>query len=81
MTAAEVERLAREAGGSIVREAAARNWAGLMAFDTAELARFAALVQAAERERCARAVEQRASPDRPETYAALIAAAEVIRAG
>ena len=76
MTPADIERMARAAG--CFTPGASRNY---WAVTDPMLARFAALVQAAERERCARAVEQRASPDRPETYAALIAAAEVIRAG
>jgi hypothetical protein len=55
----DLERMAREAGGTIVQSTC--EWAGLMAFTAAELARFADLIRADERERCAKVCETTAS--------------------
>ena len=57
MTTNDIIRMAREAGATNVDAADPQCWVGSFAFDVEELARFAALVAAAEREACAKECE------------------------
>jgi hypothetical protein len=52
MTKDDIISMAREAGGYEVDEVDPQCFIGMMAFDVEELERFAALVAAAEQERC-----------------------------
>ena len=82
MTPADIERMAREAGGSMLHGGDFALWG------MEDIARFAALVQAAERERCAKVCDETGevaaglSGDGDAAwYAAAQACAKLIRGG
>jgi uncharacterized phosphosugar-binding protein len=76
----DVEKLAREAGASVVGDTDPQCWSGSIAFDGADLSRFAALVLEAAAVQCEDMAFVAAGKERMNTAADCDRCADAIRA-